>query len=425
MTARAKKKFVGFGFGPIQSGLFLYEARMSGNFSRLVVAEVDAEIVHAVRENGGCYNVNIARQNGIDHVRIVGVELYNPREAADRQVIIEAVREADELATCLPSVAFFDVGNETSVARLISAGLSQRQTAFPTIIYTAENHNHAAEILIERLQQHTASQSLDQVQALNTVIGKMSGVIADQEAIQRIGLTTITPNTPRAILVEEFNSILISRVTLPHYERGIGVFVEKRDLLPFEEAKLYGHNAIHALIGYLAELRGLSCMAEAGRDQGIMQIARRAFLDESGAALIQRHAALGDTLFTSDGYRAYADDLLERMIRPNLNDLVSRVCRDTVRKLGYDDRLYGTMRLALKYGIQPKNLALGGAAGVLSLIKRQSELKTPLLGLPRNVAELSEETLKQMLFALWAGKIDSDADILTHLTWDALITLLN
>ena len=40
--------FVGFGFGPIQSGLFLNEAFQSGNFSRLVVAEIDQNLVDAV-----------------------------------------------------------------------------------------------------------------------------------------------------------------------------------------------------------------------------------------------------------------------------------------------------------------------------------------------------------------------------------------
>ena len=57
-----KNTFVGFGFGPIQSALFLFEAFMSGNFSRYVVAEVDAELVKAVRENGGAYAINIARK---------------------------------------------------------------------------------------------------------------------------------------------------------------------------------------------------------------------------------------------------------------------------------------------------------------------------------------------------------------------------
>ena len=39
------KTCVGFGFGPIQSALFLYEAFKSGNFSRFVIAEVDQKTV--------------------------------------------------------------------------------------------------------------------------------------------------------------------------------------------------------------------------------------------------------------------------------------------------------------------------------------------------------------------------------------------
>jgi len=40
MPLTGSKTFVGFGFGAIQAGLFLYEAYQSGNFGRLVVAEV-------------------------------------------------------------------------------------------------------------------------------------------------------------------------------------------------------------------------------------------------------------------------------------------------------------------------------------------------------------------------------------------------
>lgn len=51
------RTYVGFGFGAIQAGLFLAEAQASGNFSRLVVADVDPGIVRAVREAGGCFRV--------------------------------------------------------------------------------------------------------------------------------------------------------------------------------------------------------------------------------------------------------------------------------------------------------------------------------------------------------------------------------
>jgi len=40
MPLSGKRTFVGFGFGPIQAGLFLYEAFLSGAFRRLVVAGV-------------------------------------------------------------------------------------------------------------------------------------------------------------------------------------------------------------------------------------------------------------------------------------------------------------------------------------------------------------------------------------------------
>ncbi len=409
------KTFVGFGFGPIQSALFLYEAYMSGNFSRYVVAEIDADLVSAIWANGGVYTVNIARRDRIDPVTVRGVDIHNPRVAEDRGEIVAAVAEADEIATALPSVSFFDAGGANSVARLLAEGLGRRTVRKPTLIYTAENHNHAAEILGETLLTHATADVLRNVQILNTVIGKMSGVIAEGGMMQRI--TPMTPQSPRAILVEEFNRILISRITLPKYSRGIGVFIEKDDLLPFEEAKLYGHNAVHALIGYLADRQGLETMAEAGDRPEIMAIARRAFLEESGLALCRKYAAMGDPLFTSEGYREYAEDLLERMIRPNLNDLVARVIRDHVRKLGYDDRLYGTMRLALAQGIRPVNMAKGAAAAVASLIAHRPVTK---MELPDSVEALTETDVRELLYEIWGAKRDAAADDLVEMTWEEL-----
>ena len=72
------KTFVGIGFGPIQSGLFLLEAWKSGNFDRLVVAEVVPEVVAAVRQAADNCWVNVAEAQGIRSEQIPGVEIYNP-----------------------------------------------------------------------------------------------------------------------------------------------------------------------------------------------------------------------------------------------------------------------------------------------------------------------------------------------------------
>ena len=201
----------------------------------------------------------------------------------------------------------------------------------------------------------------------------MSGVVTAPEQIKAEGLACLVEGSPRALLVEEFNRILITQIRLPGFKRGIEVFIEKPDLLPFEEAKLYGHNAVHALMGYLAARKGCRFMSEAADDPALMKLAREAFLDESGAALIARHQGL-DPLFTPAGYQAYADDLLERMTNPYLRDRTERVIRDTPRKLSWDDRLIGTMRLALDAGVTPRRFALGAAAALetLALAARRS-----------------------------------------------------
>jgi mannitol-1-phosphate 5-dehydrogenase len=367
-----RKTFVGIGFGAIQGGLFLYEAFRSGRFNRLVVAEVVPDVVAAVRRAQGCFRVNIATRTGIQVQEVRGVEILNPTVPADARALVAALAEASEIATALPSVDFYQRG-EPTVAALIAEAIRKKLTQNelpPAIVYTAENHNHAAEILQQLCDQHldepARAKSRHSVQFLNTVIGKMSGVVTAPEEIKAEGLSCLVEGSSRALLVEEFNRILITQMRLPGFQRGIEVFIEKPDLLPFEEAKLYGHNAVHALMGYLAARKGYRFMSEAANDPALMKLARDAFLDESGAALIARHHGL-DPLFTPAGYQAYADDLLERMTNPYLRDRTERVIRDTPRKLAWDDRLIGTMRLALDAGVTPHRFALGAAAALETL----------------------------------------------------------
>ena len=363
-----RKIFVGFGFGPIQSGLFIYEAVRSGNFERFVIAEIDAELVRAVRAADGFCQINVARADKITTEKIGPVEILNPTVEDDRRRLIDAIARADELATALPSVEFFTRGGGASVAGLLAEGLRKADVCHQQIVYAAENHNHAAEILREAVTKFLGGATPPRIQFLNTVIGKMSSVITDETEQRRLGLARLVPGISRAVLVEKFNRILIARVTLPDFRRGIEVFEEKPDLLPFEEAKLYGHNAIHALIGYLAHERGCRRMAEAGEDAALMKMAREAFLLECGAGLIHQHAGV-DTLFTPAGFQAYADDLLARMVNPFLSDAVARVIRDSRRKLGWDDRLIGAMRLALAAGVAPKRLACGVRIAMRSLLR--------------------------------------------------------
>jgi mannitol-1-phosphate 5-dehydrogenase len=378
VSLTGKRTFVGFGFGAIQAGLFLYEAFRSGGFSRLVVGEVVTDTVEALRRNGGYYAVNIAHHDRVEAARVGPVQIENPAASADLARLVQAVAEAEEIATAVPSVRFYTGPGPGSIHRILAEGLRRKvSTAGPrAVVYAAENHNHAAESLeaaiLDEIPADEKAKVRQRVCFLNTVIGKMSGVIADVGEAQARHLAPVTPDSSRVFLVESFNRILVSQVNFPQrpgeprFERGISTFVEKEDLLPFEEAKLYGHNATHAMAAYLCAVRGLQYIADLRRDPDLLGFVREAFLKESGEALIRKHAGV-DPLFTTEGYHDYALDLLERMTNPFLQDSVERVGRDPHRKLGWDDRLVGTLRLTLHQNIVPRRYAVGTAAALVTL----------------------------------------------------------
>lgn len=378
------RTFVGIGFGPIQSGLFLLEAYRSGKFDRLVVAEIIPEMVEAVRHSAGRFVVNVAGSDAVRSHQVSGVEIFNPLQRDDCAQLLAAIAKADEIATALPSTDFFSRGSP-SPAQLLAEGLRlkcENRCSPRTVVYAAENHCSAAEQLrdavLEELDVSGRRQLDDRAQFVNTVIGKMSGHITDADQIARSGLAPLTKGLNQAVLVEEFNRIFINQIRLPDFERGIEVFQEKPSLLPFEEAKLYGHNATHALMGLLADRRRLKFMSEVVHEE-LFAVSEQAFIEESGGALRQRHAG-ADPLFTDGGWQGYVQDLLRRMTNPYLQDRVDRVIRDTRRKLGWDDRLIGTMRLALEHGIEPRRYALGAAAAVdLLLADEPRESETSLL----------------------------------------------
>ena len=343
----------------------------------------------AVHGGGDTVTINIAGETGIRRMSVPGVRLLNPRVGADRKEIVAAIRSATELATAIPSVELYAAGGDASVAALLAEGIAAPRGFSATsgrarVLYAAENNNYAASRLMSEIAKRSPGGEASGLQALDTVIGKMSGVITTAEEMRQLGLAPLVPGLEKCVLVEEFNRILISKITLPGFTRGIRVFEEKDDLIPFEEAKLYGHNAVHALLGYLAKLRGHRFMSSIREDGELFALGRRAFLQESGPALVRRHGGTGDPLFTAAGYEEYADDLLQRMTNPFLHDDVERIIRDPARKLGWNDRFFGTMRAALAAGIQPTALALGAAAAT-------------------SAAGVSPEAAREHLLSLWGS----------------------
>ncbi len=343
--------FVGIGAGAIQLGLWGYFAHLKR--AGIVLAEVDLERVRGIRKNRGRYTINIARAGRISRITVGPVAILNPRVPADRARLLDSIRIANDIVTAVPSTTLYEKGG---VAKLLRAGLSRRTG--PVLVYASENRIGAARMLRELVFPGRTPRD---VRFLETVIERMGG----PHPAGRFGLKAIAPALKQALLVEDFRRIIVSKPRLRGHATIFDMFRPVPDVLPYEELKLYGHNAVHFLLGVLAKLKGYSFMSEFRRDPDFRDIGVRALIEETGGWFRKRYAPRGIAEATGPGYRAWAGQLTARIVNPLLHDPVARVIREPERKLGWDDRIVGTMARALGAGIVPKRYALGVAGALL------------------------------------------------------------
>ena len=85
-----------------------------------------APSVKAVRQAGGWYSVNIAHPNRAEIARVGPVEMAEPFSEPDRRTLVEAVAEAEEIASAVPSVQNYTSPHPGSLDRLLADGLRNK-----------------------------------------------------------------------------------------------------------------------------------------------------------------------------------------------------------------------------------------------------------------------------------------------------------
>lgn len=124
------------------------------------------------------------------------------------------------------------------------------------------------------------------------------------------------------------------------------------------ERKLYTHNLGHAAMGYIGYLKGYTYVHEPFEDDFLRPIFDGA-LEETAEALVKMYPKDIDP----EEHREIRKDVNVRFGNPMLMDSLTRVARDPLRKLGKSDRLVGSAKLCLDYGIFPEYIAyICGAA---------------------------------------------------------------
>lgn len=328
------KKAIQFGAGNIGRGFI--GAVLSEAGYHVVFADVNELVVNKINEDGK-YTVAIMDTECTEQVitNISAVDSRSPqlaKEIAQAQVVTTAV----------------GLGILPRIAGALAAGIAERQaqgvTEYLNVI-ACENGLRAS----SQLKDHVYSHLTDEQKAYADEY-----VAFPDCSVDRI-VPPIKSENPIDVVVEKFYEWNVERASIKGDLQMEGMNLAD-NLIAYIERKLFTLNTGHAITAYLGKLKGLSTIADSIADEEIFTIVKAA-MQESGEGLVAKYG------FDHDAHFAYIDKIISRFRNPHLQDDVTRVGREPLRKLSANDRLIKPTMTAIEHGFATPNLVLGiGAA---------------------------------------------------------------
>ncbi|MFB4260074.1 mannitol-1-phosphate 5-dehydrogenase [Shouchella clausii] len=321
-------KAVHFGAGNIGRG-FIGALLVDAGYE-VTFVDVNEKIIDALNERNE-YEVTIAgdrkETETVTNVRGINSKT-NEKEA------IDAIAEADIVTTAVgPTVLPY-------IAKTIAQGLKQRTAGKPVNIIACENAIRATSQLRKDVLSHLSEEE-------TTALLEDAG-FADA-AVDRI-VPNVQSDDILHVTVEPFFEWVVEKPALKGDAVQLGKAVLVDDLAPYIERKLFTVNTGHAVAAYVGYRKGKKTIKEALADDYIKHRVRGA-LNETKAMLVEEYQ------FDAEAHEDYIDKILLRFQNPHLEDLVERVGRGPIRKLGPADRLVKPAKYLAEKGLHPESLA--------------------------------------------------------------------
>lgn len=330
-----------FGAGKIARGFVGHLLYLSG-IDFVFVEKVDAlcDLINERKE----YLVNVLGNSEKSTV------VKNARALSFSQT--DAITEAISKADCI----FNAVGgkNLDQIVPFLSAGIERRaqENPKPLNIVTCENWKKPADILKEGIAAAIAPQ----------YSGFFEEKVGITEAVIMRSAIEATPELlaqdPLVVNVQDFWKFPFdaSRIKAPMPE-GMICLEPIYEFTGFLERKFYTYNAANGTTSFVGAILGYKYIADAARDQRILELLDGVYR-ETATALSAKHN------FPFAEQWAFTRTSLAKLQDTNIVDYIERNARDPMRKLGPDDRLVGSARLCMEYGVIPEALAVAIACAI-------------------------------------------------------------
>lgn len=259
--------------------------------------------------------------------------------------------QEDEISNAIANAdcIFNAVGgkNLDGIVPYLTKGIEKRAVVNPKPlnIITCENWKLPADIL-RRGIENTISE--DKKEFFLNNVGITEAVIMRSAIESTPELLAIDP---LVVNVQNFWELPFdaSRIKAPMPE-GMICLKPIYEFTGFLERKFYTYNAANGTTSFVGALLGYKYIADAAHDQRILELLDGVYT-ETATALSKKHN------FPFDEQWAFTRTSLNKLQDRNIVDYIERNARDPMRKLGPDDRLVGSARLCLEYGVKPESLA--------------------------------------------------------------------
>ncbi|GBC92621.1 Mannitol-1-phosphate 5-dehydrogenase [bacterium HR15] len=310
-----------FGAGKIGRGLFAQLFTRAG--LEVVFVEARPGLVCSLQQHRACW---IEWVDGGREIIAPVRALHTDEQAAVAEACVQAVIAATAVGVnALPSVA-----------PLLAEGLRQRadQHKLPFNILLGENDLHADQVLREALL--SAQSDGSEMAALLGAVGLVRCVVGRQVVAE-------LPGDPPGVRADRYDRLLIDADAVRGELPPIDGLLPVRPFEIYFLRKLYVHNGLHALVAYLGAQKGYTTIQQALHDPAIRALFER-------AAIALERALLKAFPFDAEEHHQAVAEIVARIQHPALDDPVSRVAREPLRKLRPEDRLVGAYRLLQAQG---------------------------------------------------------------------------
>ena len=336
------KKFIMYGAGNIGRG-FIGQSFSDAGYS-VGFIDINKEVIARLNADKS-YPVNIVTTG--ENVEKIVKNVYGI-DGTDAELVANEIASCDMMATAI------GVNVLKFIAKPIAEGIKKRAelNAAPLNIIICENLI-GADAFLKGLVKNAIPELADYVDEnvgfIEASIGRMVPVMTEEKK----------QGNPLRVYVEPYNVLPVDKAAFKGEPPS-----EVKNLYPFTpfdlfiQRKLFMHNMSHALSAYLGKLRGYEFIYQAVADFDIRYCAYRALI--SSALAVSKENGVDMQMLID-----HADNLLYRFENRALADTVDRVGKDTIRKLGSNDRLVGALKLCEKHGVDASYICIGIAAGML------------------------------------------------------------